>query len=406
MRTQDWALGALTCLGLALPLSAAAQTPAGGGSREFKIGARATGTYDTNVSRSTKAVAAIRGLALDDYFVTPAATISVVQPLGRNSLFLAGDVGYAFYKRNTELNSERSSLSGGGSASLGPCQQNLVAAYSANQGQSTALDLGDVKNVQRSTTFGGTLQCATPLGAGVAIAAQRAEARNSDPTRKISDSTTDSASVSLVYGKPTLGVVSLSFSYAETNFPKRDALAGPIDDGFFTQNYALSYERAFNDRLSVSAAASRTFLKRAFAPPGVKQSITSNTYALDVTYGLGARINLDVHASRALTPSQQLGKTYDKQTSLSAGVSYRSSQRLAFTAGVSRNDVDSNVDSALVLGPVVTSSSTQAVYASATYSPGQLWSLSLNVRQEDRDANLPEFNYTSTRIGLTAQASF
>lgn len=408
MRLKAWAFAAVTAAsGFAAGAAEAQQQqmPNVSAGREFKIGARVEGAYDTNVSHSNKAVAALRGLQLSDYLATPAATVSIIQPFGRASLFLQGDAGYVFYKDNTQLNSEHTALNGGLITRFSTCTQATTAAYRAAQSELVSVDLASVTNIQRNTTIGLGLQCVRPNGLGASLFGSRSQIKNSDLTRRSSDADVDNFAAMLTYGRPALGTFSAGFNYSRTQYPNRIIPGRPVGDSFFTESYVLGYQRKFSSRMSVTGTGALTHLKREFAPGGVGQSFTSGTYSVDAIYGLGPRIKLEAIASRAYLPSQQLGKSYDKATNLAGTVAYKASPRLQFTLGATQQQLDSNVDTTIPIGAVVTNSKTKSVYAQATYSPTRRWSVSLNVRHDDRQANLPQFNYTSTRIGLTAQAN-
>ena len=81
--------------------------------REWKVGVRAESYYDDNISRSSSVLTTQRNLSKDDYVLLPAVTATLVQPFGRQSVFLNGDVGYAFHRYNDELNRRRAKVSGG-----------------------------------------------------------------------------------------------------------------------------------------------------------------------------------------------------------------------------------------------------------------------------------------------------
>jgi hypothetical protein len=408
MRFRGLALGVLVGAGVCMADAAAAQQemPNIVPKRDLKIGVRAAVAYDDNVSRSSKAVAAIRGLKLADYTFTPAATITLVQPIGPETIFVTGDGGYVYYKENKDLNSVKAAVNGGVLTRLGICKQAFTASYRASQNELSNIDLGTAKNVQEATSIGAGLQCATPAGLGASTFVSRTETTNQASIRRESDTTLETLSLGAQYGRPSLGFLSLNFNYASTEFPNRITFGRPIGDSFFTQSYGVGYQRAFGTRLQVGAQASTTHVKREFAPPGVDTSFNTPTFAADVTYGFGPRITISANAARTVVPSQQLGKTYDKNTSYGLTGDFKAGSRLSFRGGALRQKVDSNIDSSIVLGPVVTSQRVSSVYGSVTYSPGKLWSVTLDVRHDERKANLPDFNYTSNRVGVTTQATF
>ena len=68
-------------------------------------------------------------------------------------------------------------------------------------------------------------------------------------------------------------------------------------------------------------------------------------------------------------------------------------------------DIKSNPDT-LSARAVVTSARTKSAFASVRYAQSRRANLVLDVRYDDRNTNLPDFNYTSTRVGLTAEIGF
>lgn len=407
MRFQALALGAFVGLGLCTPNSASAQMamPTVEPTRDWKVGVRADGYYDTNIARSSKGQATAQGLKRSDYVFTPAVTVALVQPFGRQSVFLNGEAGYTFYKNNSELNRRRAKMQGGVASILGPCRQVTFGGYDAAQSDLANLDATTTQNLRQTKSIALGLSCARPVGPGVQMMVQRADTKNSTDRIKESDATTETAMLGISYGRPSLGTISLGANYSSTEYPNRIIPGRPVGDGFFVQSYQLSYQRNFGSRLTMSAGGGVSHVKREFAPPGVDQSFNSATYSLDVVYGFGERIDLEVRAAQAVTPSQQVGKSYDKRTSADGTIRYKAGNRLSFAAGYSWQDINSNVDTASQL-LVVTSAQVDAVFATADFKPNETMSLGLEVRHEQRDANLPQFNYTATRLGVRAQASF
>lgn len=406
MRLQALALGVFVGAGLCVPVAALGQTmPTVESKREWAVGVRTAAYYDSNVPRSNKNFPQRRVLSREDYVFTPSLTVAVVQPFGRQSLFLNGDAGYTFYRRNSELDRRRATLTGGLATTLGPCRQMTYGTYDAGQSDLSQLDGVTTSNLRETVTVAAGLSCARAQGLGASVLVSRADTKNSATTIKESDATTESALLQLGYSRQSLGSLSLGFSYTNTEFPNRINIGRPVGDGYFSQVYNIGYSREFSTRLSVNGSVGISHVKREFSPPGVRQSFTSTAYSADVIYGLGRRIDFEVRASRAVSPSQQVGKTYDMRTSAEGLVRFEPSDRLTFSAGYSWQEVDSNVDTAAAL-LVVTNSKVDAIFAAVAYKPNDTFSVQLDARYEEREANLPEFTYSATRVGVRAQASF
>jgi hypothetical protein len=403
------AFGAAVCTAGA-GASVAQQMPAmqAGGQRTFEFGAKVDAFYDSNLARASDAVAARRGLKKEDYVARPAVTANVVQPVGQQIIFLTGNAGYDFHRENKELDRGRADISGGVAGRVGPCQPILGASYKAAQSDLTDTeDLTSVKNLQETTTMQAGLTCGRPIGPGFVLSAQKSQFKNSAADRETSDSDTQNLTMAVNYTHPSLGAASVLYSYASSEFPNRIIPGRPVGDGFFQTSYGVSYKRNFGPRLNVDGVVSRTTVKREFAPPGVDQKFTSTTYAANANYRFGQRINFQLHGVRSVQPSNRAEKVYDILTSGEVVANYRLGSRYNIKVGHLIEDRDSNADTTVpTTRPTVTKSRLNATYAAVRYQQSDRLSLELDVRREDRKTDLPDFNYTSNRIGISANVGF
>lgn len=414
MRLGPLILAAVATTGTAA--SAWGQTvpsPPTSASREFKIGLRSTVAYETNVARANATTANSRALVPEDVYVLPQATASVSQPIGQQVLFLTGSAGYAFYRHNTRLNRQRIDLSGGAAARYFSCQETLFGSYKAAQSDLEDLDAGTSKNLQRSSGVGVGLSCGRPNGIQGSVSAQKVQSKNSAATRATSDTDSQIFAVTVAYGRPSLGTASLVYSYADSQFPNRVLPGRPIGDGFFTETIGLGYQRSISSRLQVSGNLSRTNLKREFAPPGLPLKLSSTTYAASAQYRPSSRLSVELDAARSIRPSQRTGKLYDINTAYNGVIRYDVGTRITVAVGDSYSRANSNTDTSAPLPTptpvplqVITKSHSNSVFGSITYRQSDRASFVLDVRQEDRKTDLPQFNYTDTRVGLTADFQF
>src|SRR5437016_2570009 len=68
--------------------------------RETEIDLGADFTYDSNVARSDREIAARRGLVLADEIATPSLNVVLARPFGRAIFFFDGEGSYDFYRVN------------------------------------------------------------------------------------------------------------------------------------------------------------------------------------------------------------------------------------------------------------------------------------------------------------------
>ena len=130
-------------LGL-LSLGGAAAAP-GVPERRLDIGISVLNSYESNILRLRKGVPAPPGQSRDDIRATPAITVDILQPLGRQSVFLSGSAGYDFYRENDQLERERIDLTGGTNLAFGPCSSQLALSYGRQQS-----DLADILEGERN----------------------------------------------------------------------------------------------------------------------------------------------------------------------------------------------------------------------------------------------------------------
>jgi hypothetical protein len=406
MRLRTLALGAiLSAGGGAAVAQQAPQVPNVSNERQWKVDARLSAYYDTNVARTSEAVAAARGLEKDDYVVTPMLAANIVQPIGQQALFLDGLVGYDFHANNKILDRRRYNVTGGATGVVGPCRPIVYGNYRVLQSDLADLNLTSTENTQTSKGIAAGATCGRGVGVGGSLTVQRVDVKNSADRLTVQDYTAETLFASVNYGNPNLVNAALFYSHASNEYPNRIIPGRPVGDGFFTDTVGLRLDRRFGSRLSAGAAVSGTRLKREFAPAPQKQKINATTYQADATYRAGNRLVLSVNAARNVRPSDRPGKLYDIAEQLEGSARYRLGSRFSVTLGHLYSDVASNVDT-LAVGAVVTNSITNSTYGQIEFRRVGNGSLTFDVRHERRNTNLPSFDYTSTRVGLTAAYSF
>lgn len=411
MRLNPLALGALFCAsaGAAFAQNMPTQMTNTASKRTTEVRFDVVGLYDSNIAHSSSAEATRRGLELHDYTLRPNLHLNIIQPIGRQTLFIAGDGGYDFHKNNSQLDSQRVDVAAGGIAPVGPCRAVAQAGYRAAQSELDELQGSRVKNLQTTQRAMAGLQCARNIGFSLSATANRDKITNSYFAQKQTNATTESASVAIGYRSPSLGDVSVVSTYADTDFPLQPVLSPTnlitIGNSLLIRTIGVSYEKRIGSKLDVKGLVSETFLKRDKISPGSPQKSNFNTYRGEVTYRLSTRITLGAISERAIVPSNRIGKLYDVNTNSEINVRYGLGANIELTGGGRVEDVKSNSTSSLV-GDLLNKSRTETAYISVRYRQSRRLSWLVDLRQEERKTNLPAFNYSATQASLTTSISF
>ncbi len=408
MRASPLVLGAILGLGLtgASFAQSAPEIPQVEPKRDWSVDGRVTASYDTNIGRVAKGMSSARGLTARDWTVTPSVSARLVQPFGQQYLFADGSAGYDFHARNSVLDRERFQATAGAGAVLGPCRPIAFVNYGSAQSDLADLDLGSTSNRLESVGTALGLQCGRAVGPGAMMVAQRVDAKNSTGRLTIQDRTQETLSTSLLYGAPNLADVALIWTYANTEFPNRVNPGRPVGDGFWTQSIGARVQRDFGSRLTLGVTGARILVKREFSPTGDPLKFNSTTWQADAAYRFGRRILVELDLLREVRPSGRPGKLLDIVEGAEGRIRYRLNPRTSVTVGHAYQQVRSNGDTLGFTSDVVTNAYTNGTYGSVEFrTPGRL-GFTLDVRHEDRNTNLPIFNYISTRVGLTTAVSF
>jgi Putative beta-barrel porin 2 len=406
MRLRPLALVAtLSAMVCSAAFAQAASPPSVSTQRDLGFGAQVLVMYDNNSARSGGALAKQRGLSPEDVTVTPTLDFNLTQPVGQQTLYVNGSAGYQFHRRNKVLDRQNVTIDGGATTQFGFCQATAFASYRASQADLQDLDPLTTKNLRDAKGLGASLQCGRPSGLGANLMVQKTENHNSESRLRVSDSDTDIISFGVGYSNQTLGTIGVNYSYASNAFPNRIIIGRPIGDGYFSESFGLTAQRNFGPRLSVNLAASRIKLKREFAPPGFPLRLTGTTYGGNLSYSVGSRISLSAGASRSIQPSGRPGKLYDVAETKDVGIGYKLGSSFDLSLNHTIGKVTSNRDS---LTPilVITDSHLNSTTAGVSFSSSGRFSLGLNVRYDDRQTNLPQFDYTATTVSLRAGTTF
>lgn len=413
MPMRNWtrwaALGSVG--GLAVCSSAAAQSAmsivdqpgVASAPAHYSVNATFSAAYESNTAGGTAAVAALRGLKQADYIFAPTVTVDLFRPIGRESVFVGGSVGYNFYDQNTQLNRENINLSGGLNGQLSACRGTLTGAYVRRQNEITDVTLGKIQDLYDQSTVGLNAACGRGVGLEPTLSVSQTWSNNSQVQLTTSDYNTLSVNGGVAYTRPTFGNLSLFGLYQKTDFSNRFVQFGArsIQDGFDTYGGGVRYVRQLGARIQGTVSLSYTSVKPYVGQTG---NFSGPTYGADITYRASSRLQFHGSVDRDVQPSNTFDSTYLVETKGAFDANYSVGSRLNFSVGVSeqsRNFKGATIKTAIDLK----SDEVKSIYGSASYKLRRL-SLTLDVRNDLRTANIPGLGYSDTRVSLTTGTRF
>jgi hypothetical protein len=399
------AMAVLACAG-SRAAAQDADVPAVESARAYKVGMTAKVIYDSNVARTDELTAARRNIRPEDQIIRPAATFAIVQPLGRQALFLQGDAGYDYYRHNKQLNRQNVNLTTGSVVNAGKCRAILFGRYASFQSDLADLTLvGSAKNTQTATTLGSSLDCRIGPRLELATYGMRQRFDNSNALQKLADHRGTIAGARLGYGSSGLGTFSAIFTYSEQTYPNQPNGSG-TGQKFTNEMIGLGYDRRLGSKLKIQGQVARATLRRSVAPAGIPKKANATSYSLAATYQVNHRLNLQVNAERGYQAANSIDKLYTLSTNWDAQATYRIGSRMSVAAG--RSEAREKSSSTAAVGPSLTPtrSTTTATFGSIKYEQGRRGALELSVRQEDRKTDIPAFGYSATRATLGLAVNF
>lgn len=368
--------------------------------KSFSLDLGAAVEHHTNVARSSKTQAELRGLEQEDTIFTPTASFDALLPIGRQSLFLNGSVGYSFYDSNTSLNRERMNLAGGGVVRVGPCSTTLSANYQRglNLVDNPIIE-DDVRNVQENKSIGVDVGCSAAAGFGVTASAFKDWSDNELDFLKMSDFERQRLRAGVSYGRPTFGSISLFVGRDETTYSNR-----LVDDGYDMDTLGVTYSRRFGARIEGDVTIAQSKIR-----PKVTTAFLGNreyqTYAANLSYRANSRLRFSGGFERSIMPSSGILRSYDLTESYKIQGDYDIGSRLLLSLGAARTD---RASEGALLSPVndLTDSRLTAFFGTLRYRQSDRLSFVLRLGQEERTTNAPQFDYENSRVGLGADLSF
>lgn len=384
-------------------------------------------TYDTNVARTDKATAQLRGLRTVDELTSPSISVDALQPVGGQALFLTGLVAYDSYVRNSQLDRENINLTTGLNAKLGACRSTLSGSYRRAQSDLAQLSLANssvVQNVEQTTLGDVNFTCGRNLGLTSSFDLTASNSENSANVYQQLNNNGLNATFSVGYRRASLGTLSVYGQYGRTEFPQRQVpikISGSppayniqfATDSFNQGAAGLRYERNAGSRITVTARLAYSTLTpgvNVVQAPGTPpltggRGFEGVSYGGDITYRPTPRLQAEVKFDRDIKPSNQVDASYFLDQHYVLAADYALGTRIKVRVGV--DDEDSNYRGGLIhKGFDLTQSTIVGGFASVDVAVLRKIHVVLDVRTEKRTADIHAYDYESTRVGLALTARF
>lgn len=360
--------------------------------------------YDSNIARSSREVAAQRGLSLADELETPSVDFTLARQLGRQILFLQGNASYLFHDHDTALDREDIDATGGVNAQVARCNELVTGTYKIQQSDLIDQSRTVTRDVIQAPSTSLNVSCGRAIGLAPSASFTESWRDNSEMLLKKNDSHTWGVTGGLAYRQPALGSLSLFGNYSETDFTNSLIPVGSTIEPYSYALYAsgVNYTRRLGGRIEGSASISYTWLD-----PNAPNSrgFQGLTFDASGSYQLGSRILITASGVRATAPSNQLGALYAVNETYELDVQYTLGTRLTLTL-TGRRITSNYSGSGSTSDLLVKKSTSDYVLASASYTLTRRIALKLSVSDDEHETNYVGASYSSTRVALAATATF
>lgn len=393
---------------------------AGAPARRMNIRAAVDVGYDSNVFGINEALLRARGVPLgrskDDVTVTPSIQLDILLPLGRQSVFAQGSIGYDFHSNNGRLDRERINLGLGANLQVtSGCSASVTGNYlrqRSNAGDVYAVS--DVPLVRRTNTeelrsIGAQALCGGAIGLTPGFGYSHSETRNTNPFFKLNDSNRDSFNLSLGYSRPTLGRISVYGTYSEGEYLNRNILglpgviAGLPADGIKSYSAGVQYERNIGTRLSGRVALGYSWVdpKSPFS-----SKFRGASYSAALNYDPSDRLGIDLLVARSVDLPNSAFASYSITDVYSVNATYRLNERTSVNFGAARQKRNFRQRAATVdQVAFVSKDKFDRFYGGFAYDLNRRIRLNGLVSHQRRDPDNPLFRYNNTTASLGVSLS-
>lgn len=399
---------------MALPFGTSAWAQSSLPQRRVDIAATLAANYDSNLLKlPDDAEPTDRQRSRADYRLSPALTLDLNLPLGRQSVFLNGAAAYDFYALNTQLNNEKIQFTGGADLNASACGARLAASYTRQQSDFADVRAGglidspsdtSVKNIETRWLYQGDLTCGSPAGLRPTFGYRHERVENADPQRRSGNHSANTVEVGIGFSRPALGELSVGSSYSKSSYDDRpQGLPGAAPAAIETYAANVSFVREFGSQITGSVRLGLTKVDP--NQPDVRP-YRGFAGALNLTWTPGTRIQTTISASRDAQQSNLLSISYAIVDSFSVSSRYALNDRVTLNAEASyaRRSLR---DSASTPDPLLQGDDrTYRAAASALFAFNQRVSVSLEAGRDRRRSDNGLFDYDNVSVALTTKLAF
>lgn len=378
-------------------------TPRPSGS-ERQISVHATGQLEYNdnvVLNDPRITSGARG----DVIASPSLDLSIVLPRATGQLYLAGTVGYRFYRRYTNFNRENISLTGGGDQRIASCVVHGEVGYQRHLTDLSSVLVQDtapaLNNTEEARAYSADIGCGSAYGLRPALAYSRNEVRNSLAQRKFADSDTNTVTAQLGLTSPALGTVSVFGRMSDSSYIHRTVPGVSGRDGMKSYAAGVQLERAVSSRLNFRGSVNYSKVDPKLAStPG----FSGIGFDLSAVYS-GDQYGVQLLASRNPQPSTLLFVGYEIVTTVSATATRKLSDRTQLSLQATKTWRELASSRLFTLAPTTGNDNTLTLFGTVNFRPNPRLNFSLGAGYNKRTSNIGLYQYRSKRINLTTSLS-
>lgn len=371
---------------------------------ERQIDVHATGQLEYNdnvVLNDPRITSGARG----DVIASPSLDLSIVLPRATGQLYLAGTVGYRFYRRYTNFNRENISLTGGGDQRIASCVVHGEVGYQRHLTDLSSVLVQDtapaLNNTEEARAYSADIGCGAAYGLRPALAYSRNEVRNSLAQRKFADSNTNTVTAQLGLTSPALGTVSVFGRMSDSSYIHRTVPGFSGRDGMKSYAAGVQLERAVSSRLNFRGAVNYSKVDPKLAStPG----FTGIGFDLSTAYS-GDQYSVQILASRNPQPSTLLFVGYEIVTTVSATATRKLSDRTLLSLQATKTWRQLASSRLFTVAPTTGDDNTLTLFGNLSFRPNPRLNFSLGAGYNKRTSNVGLYQYRSKRINLTTSLS-